>query len=79
MAEARASNVINFKELDTYLALNTAVAQFFAKEKRMIKRLLWRHHWIEDLSYLDGIDEEPTFSSIDDDEEEEVAQKEPPK
>lgn len=34
-----------------------------------MKRLSWWHHQIKDLSFLAGILDEPTFSSVDDDEE----------
>lgn len=61
------------------MAFNTVVAQFFTKERLKKKRLLRRHHQIEDMSFLNVTYEEPTFSCIDKDEkkeEEEVEQEE---
>lgn len=48
-----------------------------------MKCLLWRYYKIKDLSFLDKIADEPTFSHTEDDEEEgdeeEVNQQEPPR
>lgn len=39
-----------------------------------MKRLLWRHNQIEDLSFLAGITNEPTFSTVNDHEVEKEEQ-----
>lgn len=68
--EARDARVTDFKELANYkMALNTIANQLFAKERLKMKRFYWRHYQIEDMSFLDDIDEEPTFSSANEDEE----------
>lgn len=57
------------------MAFNTITAQFLTKKRLKMKRLLQRHHQIEDLSYIDRINKEPTFSGAEEDEEEEEREK----
>lgn len=76
VSETKKVNIDNFKESNTYkLALNIISTQFFAKERLKIKWLLRRHHQIKNLSFLNRIANEPTFSSIDKDKEEEEEEK----
>lgn len=87
MEEAREGGVVKYKESIGYqIAIGYAVTKFLVKEKIKIKRLIKKAHNIEDLSCLENIDLEPTFSCYDEDEEEEgeevewkVEQNEPPR
>lgn len=82
MSVTKKTNIVEFKELDTYkFELNSTTALFLAKERVKTKRLLRRLYEIEDMVFLDALDPEPTFFNAKDDKEEEegkeVTQDEP--
>lgn len=83
MEGAKDVGVVEFKGSISYLmAIGQVAAEFLAKEKIKIRRLMQSAHNIEDLSFLDNINMEPTFFDINGDREEEikeVEQVEPPR
>lgn len=67
--KVKKTSITEFKEFDAYkLDLNITVAQFFAKERLKTKQFLWKLHQIEDISFLDGIADELTFSNYNEEE-----------
>lgn len=48
--------------MEHQMSIGYVVTKFLAKKKIKMRRLLQRAHNIEDLSCLEGIDLEPTFS-----------------
>lgn len=79
--EAKDASVTKYKKLINYkMTLGTDASQFLTKERIKIKRLLRTLHKIKDLSFLDDINEVPTFSDTNTDRKEEgkeVEQEEP--
>lgn len=66
ISKTKKASIIEFKQFDTYqLELNMTVTQFLAKERLKMKWLMWKHYQIEDITFLDGITNEPIFSDAD--------------
>lgn len=77
--ETKNIGITKFKEFKAYKSSFTLiVTMFLAKKKIKMKRLLQRHHNIENLSYLANVGDKPTFFTDGDDkakeEREEVTQ-----
>lgn len=63
MKEAKEVKVAKFKDSISYrMAIGYAIIEFLIKEKIKMRRLPERAYNIKDLSCLENIDLEPTFS-----------------
>lgn len=71
-SKAKSISVTEFKKSEAYSSsLTSTAAMFLTKSKVKMERVLQRHHYIEDLSYLAHMANEPTFFGADDDKVEE--------
>lgn len=82
VSETKKASIANFKKSDAYKSdLNTTTTRFFTSERIKMKRLLRKLYQIKDMSFLDKVAKEATFSNARDDEKkeegEEITQEDP--